>query len=93
MIKTKLPPRTVVIETLVMIYRYAYYVELTKLVSDNFYDRLEIEAVKLLPKNSPVHKPGSALLADYKDYTITMAKKAMQDEHFLDNLLEKVGEI
>lgn len=80
------------IETLVMICRYSYYVNLVKLFSDEVYDWLEAQAVLMLPKYSPVHLPGSSRPEDYWSLTKDLSTKAEKDRTYIEFLLNKIRE-
>lgn len=61
------------LEDQILLHRYCYYVLASPLIPDVEYDKLEVEARKIYPEDSVVHKIGSCLPSSYPEYIKNMA--------------------
>lgn len=62
------------VEERLLAHRYLYYVLNTPVISDYAYDRLERAALRVVPKDSALHRPGSDRAEDYPPSVVAHAK-------------------
>ncbi|MDE3021877.1 MAG: hypothetical protein KGI54_08460 [Pseudomonadota bacterium] len=67
------------LELMVMVHRYAYYVDIVPLISDDEYNKLEADAVSVLPETSKVHELGSSNPDDYSPLVKRIVELARRD--------------
>lgn len=65
------------LEDLILMHRYLYYVECAPVISDSAYDKLERDALERLPATSPVHEVGSSLPDSYEARIVELALKEL----------------